>query len=244
MAYPNKQTIITGDGNAVGNNNHVTVIKKNTNVYGRDDKKGDDGGILFGIGVMALLVVIVATYYFALHAAFVYSTLQSVAAIEIILALIAGGFSVREGANEVLVKCAAAFFLAAAASFFLMLAHIDYPIELTSIAQQAHSIKAFWCKLSDYGRQLALLHMFTTSIGFFLGLLLVLPTTTIFAYFFLTEAVVSERTYAVLESMTSWWMVFLSAVLIASASYFHTESGWVVWQGWFKQPPSFFCARI
>lgn len=246
MAYQKQQAIVTGDGNAIGNHNRVTVIKKTKMVYKNDSTKGsgDDGGAFLGLAIGALIALLAACYYFALHAPTVYVLLRTLAGAELLLALLAAWYAAEEGANAVLYKCVAALGVALVATLFLMDAHRNYPPQLTAIAQQAAGVEAFWCQLNDLGRQLALQHTVTSSLGFVIGLLWLLPTTSIFAYFSLSEGDVSARTYALLERMTAWWMVVFAAVLVAAASYFHTESGWAVWQGWFQQPPSFFCAKV
>jgi hypothetical protein len=246
MVSQSQQVNIKGDGNAVGNHNRVTVIKKTTTVYKNNGAKGSDGHQeeFFLLGICVFIALIVASYYFALHAPTVYKFLRTIAGVEFLLAIVGFWYAYKEGSTEVFFKCLATLALTLIASLSLMDAHRSYPLQLTDIAQQVDGVKAYWCRLNDLGRQLVMQHMLSSSIGFVVGLLLLLPMTLTFVYFNFSECNIRESTYELLKRFTSFWFVVFAFILIATASYFHTNSGWTVWQGWFKQPPSFFCAKV
>jgi len=98
--------------------------------------------------------------------------------------------------------------------------------------------------LSVFGKQVALLHALTASLGFAVGLLFLLPVTAISVFFGCFELPVSESAYLSLERWSSWLGVVVGGVFLFAASYFHTPAGWDTWSRFIKEPPSLLICPI
>jgi hypothetical protein len=249
-SYRGNDISITGDGNAVGDNNRLTIIKNERHHHdhrqsssGGGSSSGDDRPIIFALAFAAISACVVGSYFFALHAQVVYTVLQFVAGAELFAALwlMYVTFDEERTLSPKLVAMALFSILASAG---LLAAHIDYRDELTTLAQASKTATQFWCGMNDYGRELALFHAVTAVVGFGLGsLLLALPAGAMSAIRFLWVADDSKGA-AVIERLTSWVPIVFGAVLVIGAAYLHTQSGWDFWSNTFGNPPSFFCKPV
>jgi len=237
---------IRGDGNAVGDNNRITVIKQQNHHYGGGGKnKGGAKNDWIGpVAVGLTIALAAASFYFALYSETIYLVLRILAGVEAIGSLWAAYLYSQHESYAISIKMLVVMALAAFGYIALTGAHDNYPKEIIGLAQQAGGVRGFWCGLNVYGKQLALLHTLTAGTGFSMGLLFLLPITGVAVFFGYFELPVSESAYATLERLSSWVMVVVGAVLIITASYFHTEAGWDTWSAYIKEPPSLmFCAK-
>jgi hypothetical protein len=237
---------IQGDGNAVGNNNRITVIKQQNHHYGGGNKtKG--GGKDDGIGAAAIAMTLAlagASFYFALYSETIYIVLRILAGLEAIGAVWAIYLYGQREAYAIATKMVVVAALSTIGYFALTAAHENYPKEIVDLAQHSGGVRTFWCGLNVYGRQLALLHTLTAGIGFSIGLLFLLPVCTVATFFGYFEIAVSESTYGWLARMSSWVLIVLGGFFICTASYFHTPAGWNTWSESIKEPPSLlFCVK-
>ncbi len=251
-SYRRNDISITGDGNAVGDNNRLTIIKNERHHHdhrpprssggGGSGSSDDDRPLLFGLMFAMISACVVGSYFFALHAQAVYTVLQLVSGAELLVAvwLLFVTFNEEGTLNAKLIAMALLSTLASAALFA---AHADYRDELTTLAQASKSATQFWCRMSDYGRELALFHAVTAVVGFGLGsFILALPTGAMTAARFLWVGD-DGKGWAVIERLSSWGAIVFGAVLVLGAAYLHTDSGWETWSSTFGNPPSFFCGN-
>lgn len=248
--YRGNDISIGGDGNAVGDNNRLTIIKNERHHHdhrpprssGGGGSGDDDRSLLFGLMFAMISACVVGSYFFALHAQAVYAVLQLVSGAELLVAvgLLLVTFNEEGTLNAKLIAMALLSTLASAALFA---AHADYRDELTTLAQASKSATQFWCRLNDYGRELALFHAVTAVVGSGLGsLLLALPTGAMAAARYLWAGD-DGKSWAVIQRLSSWGAIVFAAVLVLGAAYLHTDSGWQTWSNTFGNPPSFFCAN-
>lgn len=231
---------IQGDGNAVGNNNRITVIKQQRHYYGGRNKNGDgeEGGGIGAIAIAIALALAGASFYFALYSEVIYLVLRTLAGLEVIGAAWAIYLYSQRDAPEIVIKMTVVAALSVIGYFGLTVAQANYPNQIVHLAQQSEGIRTFWCGLNVYGRQLALLHTLTAGLGFAIGLLFLLPVCTVATFFGYFEIAVSETTYGWLERMSSWVLITLGGFFVCIASYFHTPAGWNTWSEFIKEPPS------
>lgn len=243
---------ISGDGNAVGDNNRLTVVKheKHHHHHQSSSSRSGAGGsseevapLVFGLGFLMIAACVVGSYLFALHASVVYIVLHLLLGAE----LVAAAVMLYQGFDEDGVldpKLIVMLVLSMLASGVLLAVHASYQEDLTTIAQAASSAKQFWCSMNDYGRELALLHAVTGVFGFGAGsLFLALPTAAMLAERFLGFGVEGlARTLS--ERLSSWVTIVFSAILLMGASYLHTGDGWKTWSNVVGSPPAFFCKGV
>ena len=237
---------IRGDGNAVGDNNRITVIKQQTYHYGGGGKNGGGGkGDWIGPAAIGLTIALAAaSFYFALYSETIYLVLRTLAGVEAVGALWAAYLYSQHDSYAITTKMAVVSVLATLGYIALTGAHGNYPKEIIGLAQQAGGVRGFWCGLNVYGKQLALLHTLTAGTGFSMGLLFLLPVTGVAVFFGYFELPVSASTYATLERLSSWAMVVFGGAFLAAAGYFHTPAGWDTWSTFIKEPPSLmFCTQ-
>lgn len=231
---------IRGDGNAVGNNNRITVINQQNHHYGGGKNNGGGKDDWIGPAAIGLTVALAAaSFYFALYSETIYLVLRIVAGVQAIGALWAAYLYSQQESYAITRKMLVVMALAAFGYIALTGAHENYPKEIIGFAQQAGDVRGFWCGLNVYGKQLALLHTLTAGTGFSMGLLFLLPVTVVAVFFGYFELPVSASTYAILDRFSSWAMVVFGGVFILAASYFHTPAGWDTWSKFIKEPPSF-----
>lgn len=236
---------IRGDGNAVGNNNRITVIKQQNHHYGGGGKNKGGGGrgteadwiLPAGIGLAIALAL--ASFYFALYSETIYLVLRIVAGVEALGALWAAYLYSQHESYAITTKMVVVTVFATFGFIALTGAHDNYPQEIIHLAQQSGGVRGFWCGLNVYGKQLALLHTLTAGIGFSIGLLFLLPVTAVAVFFGYFEFAVTESAYANLEKLSSWVMVAMGGIFLIAAIYFHTQAGWDTWTTFIKEPPSF-----
>jgi len=237
---------IQGDGNAVGNNNRITVIKQKNHHYGGGNKNGD-GDKNDGIGAIAIVIALAltgASFYFTRYSEMIYIVLRALAGLEVIGAVWAFYLYSQREAYAIAIKMIVVTALSAIGYLALTAAQENYPTEIIHLAQQSESVRTFWCGLNVYGRQLALLHTLTAGLGFSIGLLFLLPACTVATFFGYFEIAVSESTYGWLERISSWVLLAFGGFFICVASYFHTPAGWDTWSQFVKNPPSLvFCSK-
>lgn len=236
---------IQGDGNAVGNNNRITVIKQQNHHYrGGKNGDGEKGGGIGAIAIAMALALAGASFYFALYSEVIYLVLRTLAGLEAIGAAWAIYLYSQRDAPEIVIKMTVVAALSAIGYFGLTVAQANYPNQIVHLAQQSEGFRTFWCGLNVYGRQLALLHALTAGIGFAVGLLFLLPVCTVATIFGYFDIAVSETTYTWLERMSSWLLITLGGLFVCTASYFHTPAGWNTWSEFIKEPPTFLlCTR-
>lgn len=236
---------IHGDGNAVGNNNRIAVIKQQNNHYGGGKKGKDDANDWIMPTAFGLTIALAAaSFYFALYSETIYLVLRITAGLEVIGALWAAYLYSQHESYAITIKMFFVMVLAAIGYLAATAAQENYPKEIIDLAQQADGVRGFWCGLGLYGKQLALLHTLTAGVGFSIGLLFLLPITAVAVFFGSFELAVSESAYAKLERLSSWAMVIFGGILLIAASYFHTPAGWDTWSALIKEPPSLrFCTK-
>ena len=99
---------IHGDGNAVGDNNHITVIKKEEHhFHHRSGSNEEDADVIWGVAVAVLLAILVSCYYFSRSADDIYTALEAIGWGEALAALAATVAYGRRAAYGVAVKSAA-----------------------------------------------------------------------------------------------------------------------------------------
>lgn len=231
---------IMGDGNAVGNHNRITVIKREEHHHhhhrGRSNEEGTDS--VGKISVLVVVAVITACYYFSRYADDIYGALEMVGWSEAWIALIAAGAYSRRGAYGVASRVLVAMFCALGVATVSSIASGGYPPDIVEFAQQTESLKTFWCSLNVYGRQLALLHTLVAAFVLTPAALLLLGPTLITAFFGIVEMEVSESFYRVLERVTSWLPIAVAGFLVALAAYAHSDAGWNTWAEFLRNPPA------
>jgi len=237
---------IQGDGNAVGNNNRITVIKQQSHHYGGGNKNsgGDKDDGIGAIAIVIALALAGASFYFALYSEMIYIVLRTLAGLEVIGAVWAIYLYSQREAHAIAIKMIVVAVLSAIGYLALSTAQANYPADIAQLAQQSEGVRTFWCGLSVHGRQLALLHTLTAGLGFSIGLLFLLPVCTVATFFGYFEIAVSESTYEWLERLSSWVLVAFGGFFVCAASYFHTSAGWNTWTEFIKEPPSLmFCNK-
>jgi hypothetical protein len=240
---------VKGDGNAFGNNNQVTVIKQDNRrtSYGGNGGKNDGGGevaIFVGLVVAVSMGVVASGYYFAKHAHVIYSFLKLTGVIEAATAFFAALVFYKRRADHELLKSALIFAILVLANISLFSAHQSYPQSLIDLALQAATYKDFWCRLSLYGQQLSLLHVFTSAFGYVIGLLVLTVPIAVYGVFAVHSFEVSEATYVVLEKMTSWTLIILGTTFLALAMFGQSKHGWDAWTKFHDKPQvQFICKK-
>jgi len=244
---------VSGDGNAIGNNNQLTVVKNIKHHHhhrpcaGGGDERGIKGEPLLMLSVAVFAACVFGTYFFAKHAELIYLALQTVSGLEVlgVLTLIAAPLlSGDEDEAWYDPKLSLMLLVSGLSSIATLAAQSGYREELTTMAVGAHGAQAFWCGLSDYGRQFASLHALTASFGFGLGnLMLGVPIAVMLMDRFLSSGftLLSQEAF---DRLRSWGIVCFAAVPVAVSAYFQTDDGWNTWAGLFDHPPSFFCAGL
>lgn len=246
--YRGNDISINGDGNAVGDNNRLTIIKNERHHHDHrpqpsrsgDGSSDDVRPLVFGLMFAMISACVAGSYFFALHAQEVYSILQLVSGAELLVALWLV-YATLEEEGMLDGKLVVMVVLSTISSAALFAAHVDYRDELTALAKASTSATQFWCRMTDYGRELALFHAVTAVVGFGLGsLLLAFPTGAMTAARFM-EGMNQGKGRAVINQLSSWGIIVLGTVLVLGAAYLHTEGGRDTWSNAFGHPPSFFC---
>lgn len=246
MSLQSHRIDIQGDGNAIGNNNQITVIKQDNRRYSGGPRNGEGGGKevnpVIPAAISAAFLMAAGTYYFAIHANSVYTLLLLIEGSEALLSLMASGMFIWRNSYQVAAKAAVVAAVSTVATLTTFFAHNGYPVELTSLAAASSGVRDFWCGLSVYGRQLALLHAAVATLGMTPATLLLLPAAGVLGFFSVFPLEVTEREYRRLENWTSWGLVIVASLLAFAASYAHSTSGWNVWTKFIGDPPSIhFC---
>jgi hypothetical protein len=173
----NRSIRIAGDGVAVGNNNHITVIKESDRQRGRPDADGAGQAASAGILAAAIAAVLYGVHAFARHADAIYQSLGVLAMADWVFAAGVCWYWWRNEAWGQVMKCLVLVALAGIAAAGLAGAYEYYPKELIALSAQSAGGRAFICGLSAYARQVAMTHAVTASAGFGAGLLLLLAVT-------------------------------------------------------------------
>jgi hypothetical protein len=219
------------DGVAIGTNNQVTVVKKQEkhihHHHGAKDGSEGDGKpnpeVPLGIGVLVLLALAATAYYFALYADLVYSVVIATLGTEFLAAVAAAAYFVHTRDRWPEPRRICITVVAGLATLAVYAAGEEYrSTTLTAFATDAGSMLRFWCGLNEVGRQFALLHALTTTLGFGIpAALLILPTLGL-----ITDAVSAEHAS---PNPASWAPLVLAVVLVLSSAFLHTAAGWRTW---------------
>lgn len=234
---------IRGDGNAVGDNNQITVIKNEKHHHHHGPNENDAGSV-WAIVVLVLVAIVAACYYFSRNASDIYLVLGVTGWGEALAALIATGAYARRGSYGVAAKTAVVMLCALSVLMVSSVASHRYPAEIVELAQRTESFKTFWCGLSVYGRQLALLHTLVAGIVLTPAALLLLAPTLVTTFFGLVEMEVTASFYKTIELATSWVLITAAGLLVALAAYAHSDVGWNTWAEKVRNPPAWpFCPK-
>lgn len=230
---------IMGDGNAVGDNNRITVVKREEHHHHHRGRSNEEGTESVGkIAILVLVAVIAACYYFSRYADDIYMVLEMAGWCEAWVALIAAAAYTRREAYGVATRALIAMFCALGVATVSSIASGSYPPDIVEFAQQTESLKTFWCSLNVYGRQLALLHTLVAAFALTPAALLLLGSTLITAFFGIVEMEVSASFYRVIERATSWLPIAVAGFLVALAAYAHSDAGWNTWAEFLRNPPA------
>lgn len=235
--YRNARVSINGDGNAVGDNNRITVNKKEEHHHGGGREK-DDGSWIWGVAMLALIAIAASCYYFSRHANAIYRTLEVVGGIESLAAMVATAVYANRTAYGIAGKAAATMACGIGVVFISMQASAHYNPGIVELAMGTESFKTFWCSLNVYGRQLALLHTVAGSIILIPAALLLLGPTILLAFFAAVDMEVTSAFDRTVERLTSWRFIVIAAVLMVIAGFAHSEAGWKMWSEEIQNPPA------
>lgn len=230
---------INGDGNAVGDNNRITVNKREEHHHHHRRKSdgGEDSSPL-AIGVVAVIAIAACCYYFSRYAREIYSVFEITGWVEAVAAVVATAvYANREDyatAGKTIMALTVAFFVATISSR----ASASYPTEILELAMRAESYKAFWCGLSPYGRQISMLHTLTACFVMAPTVLLTLFSTLVLALSSIVEVDVHPRFCALAERFASWKIVISVAALTMLSGYAYSNAGGQVWEESVKNPPA------
>ena len=230
---------INGDGNAVGDNNRITVNKKEEHHHHhrRNSDGGEDSSPL-AIGVVAVIAIAACCYYFSRYASDIYSVFEITGWVEAVAAVVATAFYANRAdyatAGKTIVALTVALFVATISSK----ASASYPTEILELAMRAESYKAFWCGLSPYGRQISMLHTLTACFVMAPAVLLSLFVTLVLALSSIVEVDVLPSFCAFVERLSSWKIVIFVAVLTLLFGYAYSDAGWKMWAESVKNPPA------
>jgi len=236
---------IRGDGNAVGDNNQITVVKNEKHHHHHGGGPNEDGtGSVWTIAALVLVAIVAACYYFSRNAEDIYLALEVAGWGEALAALIATGVYARRGSYGVAAKAAVVMFCALGVLTVSSVASDKYPADVVGLAQRTESFKTFWCGLSVYGRQLALLHTLVAGIVLTPAALLLLAPTLVTTFFGVVEMEVTASFYKAVELVTSWVLIAVAGILVALATYAHSDAGWNIWAEKVRNPPAWpFCPK-
>ena len=230
-----------GDGIAVGTGNTVTVVKNQKTIHhhrpaGREPGP-DDAGLPIMILLGAAFLTAAFAYFLALHADAVYGWARGLSYAGVLI--LGGGMLLATTRRDEWpeAKSWVLLVLVMVAAVTATAAHRSFSPELGDIARKAHGVNEFWCALSPYGRQQALLHATSTLAGQLPGLLLcLLPIGSFGLREFLGLSCHTKQA-------ESWILVLLGGMLIVGAAFLHTEAGTTTWEEWLPSPPAFTCGR-
>lgn len=243
--YRNTFVGIKGDGNAVGDNNRITVNKKvDHHHHHRNGSDKNDGSWVWGVAMLALIAIAASCYYFSRHADAIYLTLEVAGWVETLAALVATAVYANRTAYGVAGKTAVAMICAFSVALISSNASANYHPGIVELANGTESFKTFWCSLNVYGRQVAMLHTLAGSVVLTPVVLLLLGPTLIPAFFAAVEMEVTSSFYKIIEWLTSWKLIVTAGVLIVLAGYAHSDAGWNTWVETIRTPPAWpLCPR-
>jgi hypothetical protein len=230
---------INGDGNAVGDNNRITVNKREEHHHHhrRNSNGGEDSSPL-AIGVVAVIAIAACCYYFSRYAREIYSVFEITGWVEAVAAVVATAFYAKradyETAGKTIVAMTVAFFVAIVSSK----ASAVYPTEILELAMRAESYKAFWCGLSPYGRQVSMLHTLTACFVIAPTALLTFLSTLVLALVSIVEEGVHPSFLGFAERFSSWKIVIFVVALTLLFGYAYSDAGWQMWAESIKNPPA------
>lgn len=230
---------INGDGNAVGDNNRITVHKKEEHHHHhrRNSDDGEDSSPL-AIGVVAVIAIAACCYYFSRYAREIYSIFEITGWMEAVAALISTAVYANRAdyatAGKTIIAMIVAFFAATISSR----ASTSYPTEILELATRADSYKEFWCGLSPYGRQISMLHTLTACFVIAPTVLLTLFSTLVLALFSMVEDGAHPSFLAFAKRFSSWKIVIFVAALTLLFVYAFSDAGWQMWAENIKNPPA------
>ena len=139
--YRENEISISGDGNAVGDNNRLTIIKHERHHHDHRQPRPSGGGgsstdlrpLLFGLAFAMISVCVVGCYIFALHAQVVYTVMHLVSGAEFMVVLWLM-YVTFDDEGELEPKHLVMAMLTTVASTALFTAHADYPPAATQTA--------------------------------------------------------------------------------------------------------------
>lgn len=230
---------INGDGNAVGDNNRITVNKKEEHHH--HHRRNSDGGedlSPLAIGVVAVIVIAACCYYFSRYAREIYSVFEITGWVEAVVAVVATAVYANRAdyatAGKMIVATIVAFFIATISSK----ASASYPPEILELAMRAESYKAFWCGLSPYGRQISMLHTLAACFVMAPTVLLILCSTLVLASFSMVDVDAHPSFGTFVERFASWKIAIVVAALTMLSGYAYSDAGWQMWAESVKNPPA------
>jgi hypothetical protein len=226
---------ISGNGNIVGDGNSV-VYKSQKNIHnhgGRDKDADDSKHIFFGLMCSAALGCAIVSYFFAQHAQAIYVGLRVASGLEFVLSVALALLVARNEQGWFSGKAFAVMLLSAIASLVLHFAHSSYREDLTQLALASSGAVNFWCSLSQYGHQVALLHAATAFGALLACTCMTMPLIDV------AMMEVSGEVFKLRKLATV--LLAVSAPLVFGVGYLHSNAGWESWTELVKAPPTFFC---
>ncbi|WP_440965413.1 hypothetical protein ACL58G_04580 [Massilia sp. GER05] len=239
---------IDGNGNAVGNGNRVTYVKKtiinNNNGSGSgDDGKGQDaGGALAILGFVGGAVALAAlSFWFTRYSAVIYGTL-------IFFSFTNGAFGVmaalKQFYDDDYLEALRSFSLAAIALLTYLsvgAASDTMPTDLAEFSKIG-TFNSFWCGLNLFGQQVASQHsIIGTFIMVPLAVLTGLQTWRSATLAMCDAEELPEWAQTVLESAAGWRQFIAICVICVLCVAGHSRAGDQFWKDHFNSRISFIC---
>lgn len=247
--YALNSITVTGDGNAVGNGNTVTVVKehhvhhhnnRNSENGGGDKGEGGPGAALGGLLVIALAIAALS-YWFARYAPLAYTVAYGVASLEGVIAFSAVAVSLHAEDYATAGRNSVVLLLAAVLLYAVATAVGDYNPQLTELANQATGFKDFWCHLNLYGQQLASRHALLASLFIAPSLLLLAPHAMRSALIDIAGHYTSTRILAPLAKLSPNSTLAVAGFLCLLAAGGHSAMGGEFWAHQFATRVTLLC---
>jgi len=162
----NSQIKIEGDGNAVGNGNKITIIKKtkiinqssNDNDNSGKKKKSDDGEWVLPVAIGGALALVAFAYWFAKYADVIYALELSASFTTASIGGLMAAYCYWNDDQENTFRSGALMVLGLMLAFATNVASSTYNNAWIDLAHQSQTFKIFWCNLTFVQQQDALQH--------------------------------------------------------------------------------------
>ena len=230
---------INGDGNAVGNNNHILVDKRIFHTITHQPPPGPPSGEggpssgvnPIGLAILVLVGIAIAAWKFAAYADQIY--LAGIVSSLLIAGaqLVALGIGLwRNIPTSWLVDRLEGLFAASALFIAFYWSRQAFPEELSHVAVSATGWQGFMCNLSDLGQQVATIHTLSISLLAVPGLIFAATNSTgalSATIFFVTGWHWAGRTAVVVGGRGLIFWAFLIAIAAVASQ---TSAAFDVWK--------------